>query len=309
VLKTAIPFLAAALLLPASAAAEAALPVAYNNLAGDGGVALDQMIKHAYAGRYTIVDIRSSAGYAEPTAVAGDLPRYIKDAHGQLIVGYVLVTYIVGADGAVATPVIIKGDDERVCRAALDIMAGWRFRPATLKGTAVASTAAQEFNFGQDEDANGFRFEHVVVYQPNDVMVRRMPPTERMKSYVSQMGDVAHNFFVGDAAKETFSIVVITRPGKRTRVWFVSSTRPGNAPELEPLRRLLEAVPALDVRGGPLILGFTALIAGGDGKDQAMSEEYHNPMPDEWRQAMRALKDPVPVGSDAFVDLVWPDAP
>jgi TonB family protein len=309
VLKTVIPLLAAALLWPVGALAQAALPVAYNNLAGDGGVALDQMIKHAYAGTYNIVDIRSSAGYTEPKAIAGELPQYIKDAQGQLIVGYALVTYIVSADGAVTTPVIIKGGDERVCRAAMAIMAGWRFRPATLKGVAVASTAAQEFNFGQEEDVNGLKLEHIVVYQPNDVMIRRMPPPERMKSYISQLGDVAHNFFVGDAAKETLSIVVITRPGKRSRVWFVSSTRPGNAPELEPLRRLLEAVPALDVHGGPLILGFTALVAGGDGKDEAMSEEYRNPMPDEWKQALSAHKDSVTVGSDAFIDLVWPDAP
>jgi hypothetical protein len=300
----------AAVLIGASAFGQPATsPVVYNNMDGDGGVALDRSIKQAYSGKYTIVDTSSSAGYAEPTAIAGDLPRLVKDRDGTLLVGYVLVAYIVTADGVVSDPVIIKWDDERLCRAALDIMAGWRFKPGTLKGLAVATTAAQEFNFGPDKSPNGLKMERVVVYQPNDVMMRRMAPKERTKAYIDQMENVAHNFFVGDTVKETFSIVVITRPGRRARVWFVSSVRPGDSPELAPLKRLLEGVPAMDVHGGPVVLGMTGLIAGGDGKDQAMGESYHNPIPAEWQQASDARKDPVPVASDAFIDLVWPDAP
>jgi hypothetical protein len=278
-------------------------------MAGDGGVEIDRSIKQAYSSMYTIVDTSVAAGYAEPRAIAGELPKYVRDREGRMVSGYVLVTYIVTADGAVANPVMVKWSDERLCRLAVEVMANWRFMPGTLKGVAVATTAAQEFSFGPTDQSNGYSMERVVVYQPSDVTTRRMPPGGGTKAYVEELQLVAHNFFVGDTVPETFSIVVITRTGRRSRVWFVSSIRSGNSRELEPLRKLLEGVPPLDVHEGPVILGFTGLIAGGDGKDRPVNEDYRNPMPQEWLDAARALKDPVPVSSDAFVDLVWPDAP
>jgi hypothetical protein len=293
----------------ASAFGAPAKPVVYNNMAGDGGVELDRSIKQAYSPMYTIVDTSAAAGYVEPRAIAGDLPKYVRDKAGRMVSGYVLVTYIVTADGAVADPVMVKWSDERLCRVAVEVMANWHFMPGTLKGVAVATTAAQEFSFGPNDQSNGFSVERVIVYQSSDVTTRRMPPGEGTKAYVGQLQQIVHNFFVGDAVPETFSIVVVTRPGRRSRVWFVSSIRPGNSRELQPLKTLLEAVQPLDVREGPVILGFTGLIAGGDGKDQPMGEDYRNPMPQEWRDATRGVKDAPTVSSDAFVDLVWPDGP
>jgi hypothetical protein len=302
--------LSVALIVATAALGEpAAKPVVYNNLEGDGGVELDRSIKQAYSGKYKIVDTRRADGYVEPKAVAGELPRYVKDQRGQLIVGYVLAAYIVTADGAVADPVMVKWSDERLCKVAVEAMADWRFMPGTLKGLAVATTAAQEFNFGPSDASNGFQMERVVVYQPNDIVTKRMPPGESSRAYVELVQQVAHNFFVGDTVPETFSIVIITRPGRRSKVWFVSSYRPGNSPELEPLRRLLEAVPPMNVRDGPVILGLTALIAGGDGKDRPVGADYRNPIPAEWLAATSGLKQPPTFASDAYIDLVWPDAP
>jgi hypothetical protein len=294
-------------LLPASALGEApAKPVIYNNMAGDGSVDLDRTIKQAYGSTYTVVDTSPSAGFVEPVATAGDLPKFVKDRQGQLIAGYVLVVYIVTADGEVSDPVIAKWNDERLCRVALTAMGDWKFKPGRLKGAAVATTAAQEFNFGPLDISDGFKVERIVTYQPNDVLVKRMPPNERIKAYTAQMGQVAHNFFVGDTARETFDIVIVTRPGQRARVWFVSSVRPGNSRELEPLRRLLEAVPPMEVRGGPVILCLTALVAGGDAKFKPENEDYRNPVPSEWIDLAKSIKDPPPFSSDAFMDLLWP---
>jgi hypothetical protein len=302
--------LAAALVLCTAALGDPATkPVVYNNMEGDGGVELDRSIKLAYSDKYKVVDVKHADGYVEPKAIAGELPRYIKDQRGQMIVGYVLAAYIVTADGAVADPVMVKWSDERLCKVAVEAMADWRFVPGSLKGTAVATTAAQEFNFGPSDASNGFKMERVVVYQANDIVTKRMPPGESSRSYIEQIQQVAHNFFVGDAVPETFSIVVATRPGRRSRVWFVSSYRAGNSPELEPLRRLLESVPPMNVRDGPVILGFTALIAGGDGKDRPVGADYRNPVPAEWEAAAGALKQPPAFASDAYIDLVWPDVP
>src|SRR5580693_3343754 len=95
--------LALAALLPAYALAGApAKPVVYNEMAGDGSVELDRTIRQAYGSTYTLVDTSRSAGFVEPVPLAGELPTYAKDAHDQMIAGYVLVVYIVAADGSVA---------------------------------------------------------------------------------------------------------------------------------------------------------------------------------------------------------------
>ncbi len=299
--------LALAALLPAAAlAGTPAAPVVYNNMAGDGSVELDKTIREAYGSSYTIIDTSQAAGFAEPEAVAGDLPTFAKDGRDQMIAGYVFIVYIVTAKGEVSDPVIAKGTDERLCRVALAAMGDWRFTPGKLNGVPVATTAAQEFNFGPVDVSNGLRMERLVVYQPNDVLVRRMPPFEQTRNYVSKMRQVAHNFFVGAAMPETLHIVVVTRPGRRARVWFVSTERPGNSPGLEPLRRLLEAVPAIEVNDGPVILCLTTEVAGGDGKDPPEGPHYHNPVPPEWNELARSMPGIPPVSSDAFLDRLWP---
>jgi hypothetical protein len=46
-----------------------------------------------------------------------------------------------------AEPVVLKTTDERLNSIAMKAMEDWRFTPATLNGAAIATTAAQEFNF------------------------------------------------------------------------------------------------------------------------------------------------------------------
>ncbi len=296
-------------LLPASALCGApAAPVVYNNLAGDGSAELDRSIRQAYGSTYAIVDTSRAAGFTEPSATAGEMPRVALDDRGQPIFGSCLIVYIVSAAGLVSDPVIVKWSDERVCRVALAAMGDWRFTPGRLKGVAVASTAAQDFTFGPAEASGGFSMERLVVYQPNDLLMRRLPPNEAVDAYVNQVRQVAHNFFVGSATPETFHIVIVARPGPRCRAWFLSSVRPGDSPELAPLRALLQAIPPLAVREGPVVLCLTAHVAGGDGKDQPNGEAFRNPIPAEWRALAATLKDPPAYSSDAFLDLLWPPA-
>jgi hypothetical protein len=293
--------------LPASALFSApAAPVVYNNLAGDGSAELDRSIRQAYGSSYTIVDTSRAAGFTEPSATAGEMPRIALDDRGQPILGSCLIVYIVSAAGLVSDPVIVKWSDERVCRVALAAMGDWRFTPGRLKGAAVASTAAQDFTFGPAEASGGFSMERLVVYQPNDLLMRRLPPNEAVDAYVSRVRQVAHNFFVGSATPETFHIVIVARPGPRCRTWFISSVRPGDSPELAPLRALLQAIPPLAVREGPVVLCLTAHVAGGDGKDQPNGEAFRNPIPSEWRALAATLKHPPAYSSDAFLDLIWP---
>jgi Gram-negative bacterial TonB protein C-terminal len=286
-----------------SAQAASKLPL-YNNLDGDGSVELDHAIKHAYAARYTIIDTRRADGYVEPSSTAGDLPKVARDSKGQYLAGYVLAVYIVDKDGSVIEPTVVRSTDDRLGTVALQAMAQWHFVPGRLNGSAVATTAAQEFNFGPPVAPTGYQMTRLVVYQDNPTLLRRLPGRADADAYLDRMTTVARHFFVGDLIHETFHIIVMVRPSGRTRIWFLSSIRPGSSAELEPLRRLLLAVAPLQVKEGPVILAISGDVMGGDGNE---FPEDRNPIPDAWRDLEMSLKEPLPIYSDAFLNLVWPD--
>jgi hypothetical protein len=151
---------------------------------------------------------------------------------------------------------------------------------------------------------SGYHVTRLITYQDDATLRRRLPEKNKADAYFMRLQRIAKVFFAGDRAPETIHIVVMLRPGGRCRTWFVSSRLPGNAPALEPLRKSLEAVPALPVAEGPVLVTISGAVAGGDGG--ALSDDLR-PIPSEWRDIEKGLADPLPVASDAFLDLVWPD--
>jgi hypothetical protein len=301
--------LCCALLAPIAPAGEPPRPVVYNDMGGDGSLTLDRAIKAAYGGRYAIVDTAAARGYAGPRATAGELPPDARGPSGEPLSGYVLAVYIVAEDGSVRDPVILKSTDPRLSAAALESMGRWRFSPATLSGGAVASTAAQEFTFGSREQADGFRVDHIAVYQTPQVLLRRLPDSAAFGDYVERLRQVARHFFVGATAPETLSIVVDLAPGRGSRVWLVSSRRAGGSPELAPLRALLEGVAPLDPREGPAAFAMVACIAGGDPANPPGDRGSPPPVPPEWRTDFAGGgAGGLPYGTDAFLEAVWKGA-
>jgi len=299
---------ASVLLAAATQAKAAGKPVVYNEMEGDGSLALDNQIKAAYAPAFTIVDARKSDGFVEPIPSAGSLPGAVRDQGNSLLGGYVLVAYIVTSGGLVANPVVLQSTDRRLADAALEAMKGWRFIPATLKGAAVATTAAQDFSFGPLDLSNGFTYDRLVTYQSSDVLFRRLPGRDDVDGYLAELRLVAHNFFLGASKPETLQIVFIAQPGRGARFWFVSSVRAGDAAELAPLRRLLEAVAPLAVHDGPVALAIAGRVAGGDGVAPLIGNGFTRPVPAEWKETVRGVDPPLPVSSDEYLDLVWSKA-
>ncbi|HZZ18112.1 MAG TPA: energy transducer TonB [Opitutaceae bacterium] len=281
-------------------------PLVYNNVEGDGSQELDRSIKKAYAGRYVVEDTKASDSYAEPSPTSGSMPGAVKDDKGGVLGGYVLVAYIVGTDGKADDPVVLRTSDERLSKAALDAMGHWRFKPGKVAGQEVASTAAQEFNFGPVRVQSGFTLKHLILYQPNDVVVRRMPPKTEADAYLDRLTEVAHNFFVGNPAPETLHIIVLLMPAGRPRVWFLSSNRPGNARELQPLKALLEAVKPLPVKEGPVLFTLSGVVMGGDGLELPADQ---SPVPAEWHRVEEGLKEPLPITGDEFLGLAYSQSP
>ncbi len=151
----------------------------------------------------------------------------------------------------------------------------------------------------------GFETDNVVLYQPNEALQARVGDVSDLANYVKKLQAVCAEFFASTKRPETLHIVVAVRPGKRSRVWFVSSTRPAPDAQRDPLRKKLEAVPPCDVHDGPVAFAISAKLAGGDGKNPKGAKDFKPPIPKEWQDAAKG-KESVRV-PDGVLDLVWPD--
>jgi len=163
------------------------------------------------------------------------------------------------------------------------------------------------FILPQADAAPGFETVNVVLYQPNSILSQRVPTVQELAGYINRLEGACNDFFAADTAPETLHVVVAVRPGKLSRIWFVSAGRAPGAVDLEPLRKNLEAIPPCDVHGGPIIFAISANIAGGGDKKFAAGSHYQPPIPKEWQDAAKGKKDFTV--SDEFLDLVWPAAP
>ena len=97
------------------------------------------------------------------------------------------------------------------------------------------------------EAVKGLEVDMVVFYQPDPVLSERLPSPEVFTRYFERLQGICKTFFSTAVKPETLYIVVALKPGKQSRVWFVSSIRLPDAKELEPLRVKLEGVTPVDV--------------------------------------------------------------
>src|SRR5437868_3763259 len=122
--------------------------------------------------------------------------------------------------------------------------------------------------------AEGFEIDHFVFYLPEEIMEARIGSEGDFVNYGKQLRAICTEFFATTKTPETLHIVVVVRPGKRARVWFISSTRPAPDAQLEPLRKKLEAIPPCDVHEGPVAFAISAKLAGGDGKSPKDGKDF-----------------------------------
>lgn len=144
----------------------------------------------------------------------------------------------------------------------------------------------------------GFQTEQIVLYQPHYVFDERMPDSSKLADYIKRLQDVCQRFFANTTKPETLDVVVAVRPGRQSRVWFVSSVQSAPDESRKSLRRDLEKVTPCSVTGGAIAFAIAARIAGGDGK-----QRKDIPMPIEWQRAAQRKTDIVI--PDGILDAVW----
>jgi hypothetical protein len=296
-------FLAVAFLALASAVAVADKPIVYDHITKEGD-AFDAAVNAALEKKYTIKEITDSPDYTDAKAISGSAPQSAKSDSGEDLKGYVLIAYVVSAEGTAVDPVVLKTTDERLNKTALGAMADWRFQPARLNGNAIPITAAQEFNF--KGPATGFQTSNIVLYQANADLEVRIPSADALADYIKKLQAVATDFFASDKTPENLDIVIVVKPGKKARAWFVSSIRPGTDPSLAPLRQKLEAVDPLDVKAGPVAFAISSTIAGAEAKPPPQNGKFQPPIPTGWTDAARQTKGD-PAQFDDLVESVWPE--
>lgn len=121
-------------------------PTLYNHVRAEL-TELDRDVKKAYEEKFKVVDVRSSPEYNPPKLTTGKTPRVARTPDGIRLGGYVLLAYVISAEGRATEPLIFQSTDDRLNEIAVDAIRDWRFTPGTLKGEPVAAAALQEFKF------------------------------------------------------------------------------------------------------------------------------------------------------------------
>jgi hypothetical protein len=150
--------------------------------------------------------------------------------------------------------------------------------------------------------ADGFKTGGVILYQTDDVLQTRAADVKELAAYTQAIEAACHEYFTKEARpKPPFHVVTAVKPGKVARVWFITPDAKETA-RIEPLKKKLEAVPAMAVKEGPVILGISD-------EATAKAEGQSNngpPLPVEWREAAKNAKN-APETPDDILALVWPD--
>jgi TonB family protein len=280
------------LLLAASAFAQKK-PIVFNHSAA-GDTPLDRALKSTYANTFAVTDISFPEGYTPPRPTTGNLPHTATNPQGEPLEGYVLVAYIVTAEGRAAHPVVLKSTDDALSRTALDAMKDWQFLPGTVKGTPVATTAAQEFVFKVEK--SGMETTNIAFYQSEEILKERVPGRGHLADWIGKIQAAATARLAPITTPGTLAIVAVTRPDGRVRVWILNSSLP--SPTRAALRRELEGIPPVVVKNGPVAFALCGQIAGGPEGTEIP------PLPDTWKTAAKNMPQPVQF-PDAILDAVW----
>jgi hypothetical protein len=140
-----------------------------------------------------------------------------------------------------------------------------------------------------------------LLYQPEEVLQRRVASVEALGDYLNQVMAVASAYWseVPPGAPRSVALVVAIKPGGKARFWL-EAEQGGLGPELVAgLFERLRAVPPPVVREGPVAVSLQATLWGG-GK-AAGGWPF---LPKEWVEAAGGKELLIPDGPLA---LVWPD--
>ena len=148
-----------------------------------------------------------------------------------------------------------------------------------------------------------FARDHVFLYQPDAPLQARLASAGDLAAYIVRLQAVGTAYFASEKTPEILDVVVGVKPGKKVKIWLISSRRSGEDKTLAALHKKLDAVPACAVRQGPVAFALRWLIPS-DAFHLSQQELFKRPMPKEWRDAAGGRDVLVP---DGIFARIWPD--
>jgi hypothetical protein len=148
-----------------------------------------------------------------------------------------------------------------------------------------------------------FEVSQVFLYQPEEVLQRRLADSSVFAKYMKQVMDAATRYWATVPRQRGRGAVLVAavKPGGRSRFWLETEPAGLGASLVEGLYRALEQIPAPLVRGGPVAVAMQASLWGGGEMPGGFP-----PIPTEWRQASESEGRNLLV-PDEVLAVVWPD--
>lgn len=152
--------------------------------------------------------------------------------------------------------------------------------------------------------ATHFDREAVFIYQPDAPLRARLESAKDLAAHIKRLQAAGTAFFASEQTHERLGVVVGVKPGKKVRVWLISSRRSSTDKTLVLLRRKLEAIPPCPVHKGPVAFALVWTINGTPAEIEAMPP---CPIPKEWRDAAPGQNVQVPEVLDGILARIWKD--
>lgn len=101
-------------------------------------------------------------------------------------------------------------------------------------------------------EVKAFSVDTRALYQPNEVLEARVTDLGEFGTYLQEVDRVCTAFFAEAKVPESLVVIIAIRPGKTSKVWFISSLHAELPKEREALREQIEKVPPCAVTVGPV---------------------------------------------------------
>ncbi len=137
--------------------------------------------------------------------------------------------------------------------------------------------------------------EKVIMLQPDAMAGKRIASVEEMGRYLKGVCEVFAKVYENIDTPETVNAVVAVKPGRKARLWLVSSLQ--TPPDRADLMARFQALPAPEVKEGPVAFVIRFTVAG------AALEEIPL-LPPEWNSAFGGKTVMLP---DAITTYIWTD--
>jgi len=95
----------------------------------------------------TLVPVSQIPGFTPPMLISRTNPEYTPEASKAKIEGTVEIAIVVGADGSVRRPQIVKSLSPDLDQKAIEAVSQWKFRPGERDGKAVDVATRIQINF------------------------------------------------------------------------------------------------------------------------------------------------------------------